>query len=144
MSVLVDASVIGSAYLADERDHAYCKAYLDGLLASRRRRVIAAHTLVEAYVALTRRERTPPAVAAALLRALAGRCSAIVTVSASEHLSLLDEMATVRIVGPASYDALIAAAARKADVREIATLNVRHFAALWPVGRIVDPRRRTH
>ncbi len=140
MSVLVDASVIGSAYLADERDHRACKAYLDTLLASRRPRVLAAHTLIEAYVALTKRERAPPALAAALPRRLAGRFDTVVALAAREHLPLLDHAGASRLGGPQAYDAAIAAVARKAGVSEIATLNVAHFRGLWPSERIVDPR----
>ena len=140
MSVLVDASVIGSAYLEDERDHTACKAYLDALLVSGRWRVLAAHTLVEAYVALTRRERTPPALAAALLRQLAGRFDTILSLTAREYLPLLDSAGAGRVAGPQAYDALIATVARRAGVREIATLNVAHFRALWPDGRLIDPR----
>ena len=39
-----------------------------------------------------------------------------------------------------SYDALIASAARKSGVREIATLNMSHFRGLWPTRHIIDPR----
>jgi predicted nucleic acid-binding protein len=140
MSVLVDASVIGSAYLSDERDHEACKCYLDDLLASRRRRVLAAHTLVETYVALTRRHRAPPQVAAALLQQLKPRFSTIISLSATDHLKLIEQLGGRAISGPRAYDGLLATAATKAGVREIATLNVRHFVELWPAARIVDPR----
>lgn len=142
MSVLVDASLIGSAYLTNERDHAACKAYLDGLLDSDERRVLAAHTLIEAYVALTKRNRTPPAIAAALVRQLAARFDAVVALTMRDHLALLADAGTRRTVGPQTYDALIAAAARKAGVQDIATLNVMHFMSLWPSEHVIDPRLR--
>ena len=102
--------------------------------------MLAAHTLVEAHVALTRRERTAPAAAAALLRDLVSRSTTVVTLSAADHLALLRELGERRLIGPRAYDALIAAAARKAGVREIATLNVRHFDGLWPAPGLIDPR----
>lgn len=131
MSVLVDASVIGSAILQDERDHLACKAYLDSLLTSRRRRVLASHTLIEAYVALTKRNRTPPRIASALIDQLATRFDSVVAATSRESLVLVRHMGRDGVVGPQSYDALIASAARKSGVREIATLNVSH---LWVSG----------
>lgn len=73
------------------------------------------HVIVETYLWLARnRPRTPPSVAASLLRALPGPPLAL---SPDGHLRLLELAGKVGILGAAMYDALIAATALEADAR---------------------------
>jgi len=73
------------------------------------------HVMVETYSWLTRnRPRTPPSVAASLLRALPGPP---LVLSPDGHLRLLELAGKTGIIGAAIYDALIAATALEADAR---------------------------
>lgn len=142
MSVLVDASVIVSALVAAERDHAACHRYLARLLNSDERVVLAAHTLVEAYAALTkpRTPAVPPQLARRQLRRIEARVGAVMALSAEAHRAVVDDAARQGLISGAIYDAAIAAVAAQADVEVIATLNVGHFRQVWPGERAVDPR----
>jgi toxin FitB len=71
------------------------------------------HVLVETYSWLTRtRPRTPPRVAASLLRALPGPP---LVLSSDGHVRVLELAARRGLMGGAIYDALIAATALEAD-----------------------------
>src|SRR3984893_3036583 len=73
------------------------------------------HVLLETYSWLTRnRPRTPPVVAAGLLRALPGPT---LVLSSEGHVRVLELAASRGMMGGAIYDALIAATALEADAR---------------------------
>jgi predicted nucleic acid-binding protein len=73
------------------------------------------HVLLETYSWLTgNRPRTPPLVAAGLLRAMPGPA---LVLSSEGHVRVLELAATGGIAGGAMYDALIAATALEADAR---------------------------
>lgn len=77
--------------------------------------VMIGHVLLETYAWLTRnRPRTPPLVAAGLLRALPGPP---LVLSPEGHRRLADLAGSCGIMGGAMYDALIAATALEADAR---------------------------
>ncbi len=73
------------------------------------------HVLLETYSWLTRnRPRTPPPVAASLLRSLPGPA---LVLSSDGYSRVLELVAGGRIMGGAIFDALIAATALEADAR---------------------------
>src|SRR5437867_9852736 len=73
------------------------------------------HVLLETYSWLTRnRPRTPPSVAAGLLRALPGPA---LVLSPQGHARVLELAASRGLMGGAVYDALIAATALEVDAR---------------------------
>jgi predicted nucleic acid-binding protein len=73
------------------------------------------HVLLETYSWLTRnRPRTPPLVAAGLLRSLPGPA---LVLSSGSHVRVLELAASRGIMAGAVYDALIAATALEADAR---------------------------
>ena len=73
------------------------------------------HVLLETYSWLTRnRPRTPPPVAAGLLRTLPGPA---LVLSPEGHVRLLELAASGGLMGGAMYDALIAVTALEADAR---------------------------
>jgi predicted nucleic acid-binding protein len=76
---------------------------------------MVSHVLLETYSWLTRNQpRTPPAVAARLLRTLPGPA---LVLSPDGHLKLLDLVGRNGIMGGAMYDALIAATALESGAR---------------------------
>jgi predicted nucleic acid-binding protein len=92
---------------------------------------IAAPVLVEAYSVLTRLPapyRISPDVALHLLSENFQRKARTVALSADDHWSLLGRAPAAGVHGGRTYDAAIAACARKARARELLTLNLRHFA----------------
>jgi predicted nucleic acid-binding protein len=94
--------------------------------------VLAAPALVEAYAVLTRLpapHRLAPADALALLQANFREHASTVVLAARDYWSLLEAAPAGGVYGGHSYDAVIAACARKAGAREILTLNTRHFEA---------------
>jgi len=92
--------------------------------------VVPAHALVEAYAVLTRLpspNRLSPADAVELLRENFEKHAHAVSLDAEGYWSLLRTAPTAGVYGGRIYDAVIAAAARKAKAREILTWNVKHF-----------------
>ena len=93
---------------------------------------IAAPVLFEAYSVLTRLPgpwRMSPHDALHLIKENFRRTGRTVALGAEEHWSLLEGAPGAGVSGGRTYDAAIAACARKANARELLTLNMRHFAA---------------
>jgi predicted nucleic acid-binding protein len=93
---------------------------------------IAAPVLLEAYSVLTRLPgpwRLSPHDAFQLLRENFRQNARTVSLGADEQWSLLERAPGAGVSGGRTYDAVIAACARKADARELLTFNMRHFAA---------------
>ena len=99
-----------------------------------------AHTLAETYTTLTRNARgygLPPLYAAQVC-ANAAKKFTIVTLTTNEVIQALQAAAMLNLAGPIIYDALILAAARKANARFIYTNNVSHFREVAPdLARII-------
>lgn len=108
--------------------------------------LLAAPALAEAYAVLTRLPapfRLSPADGLGLLRANFGRAKAV-ALGTSDYWSLLDRAPGESIAGGRTYDALIAACARKGKAAELLTLNFRHFEQFAGAGlRVVDPAGAT-
>jgi predicted nucleic acid-binding protein len=141
MRVLIDTSCVVAAVLSWHEDHA---ATVEDLRRRPRRGdklVLAAHTLVESYAVLTRlpaNRRLEAQEAWTLLRANWSRAE-LVGLTPAEHWALLENAAEARIEGGQSYDALIAACARKAGVDLLLTWNLSHFARLAGPFRVSRP-----
>lgn len=107
----VDSSLLIPAVAPWHAEHARA----DRTLAKVRDLRLIGHVVVETYSWLTRnRPRTPPQVAATLLRALPGP---FLTLSAEGYLRILGQVPGASIMGGAIYDALIGATALEADAR---------------------------
>ena len=63
----------------------------------------------------------------------------VVALSESEYLDLIDDAVDKDVQYGMIYDLIHVHAALKANVDEIATINVRHFSRIWPPERIIDP-----
>ena len=105
--------------------------------------VMAAPVLVEAYAVLTRLPppyRLRPRDALALMEGNWADVEVVAT-AASETWKLLGTLCASGTAGGASYDAVVAACARKAKVDVILTWNLRDFERVVPSGLTVTAPR---
>jgi predicted nucleic acid-binding protein len=96
--------------------------------------ILAAHTLAEVYSVLTRMPHTPPISPGMAWQAIERnrRRYAVIALTTREYQRVLADLAARGIGGGPTYDALIAAVARKADVDLLLTLNPTHFLRVAP------------
>jgi predicted nucleic acid-binding protein len=106
--------------------------------------VMAAPALIEAYAVLTRLplpHRLGPRDALAVLEGSFGS-SEVVALTGAETWALVKALPGSGIAGGRSYDALVAACARKAGASVILTWNVRDFAAVAEAVEVATPATR--
>ena|SRR5437870_5686733 len=105
--------------------------------------VLAAHTLAETYSVLTRMPHTPPISPAIAWQAIERNMVHFDTIALTEaeYIQVISDLAARGIGGGPTYDALIAAVARKAEVDLLLTLNASHFLRVAPdlADRIREP-----
>jgi predicted nucleic acid-binding protein len=92
--------------------------------------VVAASAVIEAYAVLTRFPapyRLAPSDALALLDANFMRSRRVVALDGRRTVNMLRSVASGGVTGGRTYDAAIAACARKARARELITFNEKHF-----------------
>jgi predicted nucleic acid-binding protein len=126
----LDTSCLIALTCGWHQHHAVTTTAIEQRLGAGARLAIAAPALVEAYSVLTRLPapyRLAPRDALQLLSENFQRDADAVALNAQEHWSLLTGAPAAGIQGGRTYDALIAACARKAKARELLTLNLRHF-----------------
>ena len=130
---LPDTSVIIAAVCAWHEHHAAAAGEIEERLATGQKMAVAAHALVEAYAVLTRLpppHRLAPADAHAVLAAsfITGR--RIISLDAAGTTALLKTLTRAGIAGGQTYDAVIAACARRGKVSPLLTFNAAHFEPL--------------
>lgn len=109
--IAVDSSLLIPAVAPWHAQHAVADRTLGQVVNLR----MIGHVLLETYSWLTsNRPRTPPLVAAGLLRAMPGPA---LVLSSEGYVRVLELAASRGITGGATYDALIAATALEADAR---------------------------
>lgn len=137
MSLLLDTSVVIASLDGDEPHHAVC----DRLLATGGHRLYA-HALTETFSILTgsrQGRRLRPALAVELIDASVLPFVELVHLTGKETMAAIAETERRGVRGGAVYDWLHLAAARKAGVQALVTLDVRDFQALARPG---DPAVR--
>ena len=110
--------------------HAAAAGEIERRLERGERMAIAAHAVAETYAVLTRLpppHRLAPADAWTLVRTNFVENAALVTLDASAHVAMLEQLAGAGIGGGRTYDGLIAACASASNVRALLTFNSRHF-----------------
>jgi predicted nucleic acid-binding protein len=125
---LLDTSVVLASLDADEAHHAAC----DRLLAAGGHRLYA-HGLAETFAILTaarRNRRLRPAQAAELIAQSVLPFVELVHLTGRETMAAIADAERRGARGGAIYDLLHLAAARKAGVEALLTLDTRDFAAL--------------
>lgn len=129
MRLTPDANCLIAAVCAWHEHHGPTAAEFAARKAARDEIVIAAPALVEAYAVLTRLpppHRLGPSDAHQLLDSNWGR-SESVSLTAQEYWRFLARCRDDGIGGGMTYDALIAACARKGRVELLLTWNIEHF-----------------
>ena len=131
MKQYFDTSVLVSAFVEDERCHEECAE----AVANAKEGVVSAHALAECFSILTGGRlpvRLLPDAAAQMIETNVYSRMKVMTLTARETMNHLSGCHRLGIRGGGVYDSLHIAAARKADVSEIFTLNLRHFTAFAP------------
>lgn len=129
--VAFDTNVILAALLTWHEHHSRAFPVLQGAVSGPDRLVLPLPALIEAYAVLTRlpaAQRVPPPEALAALSGTFEQRFQIVSLDGAEGWALLASAVTRSIAGGATYDAHIAACARKAGVSELVTFNERDFS----------------
>jgi predicted nucleic acid-binding protein len=140
LRVLLDASCLVAVALPQHEHHAATVADLTRRRSAGQSVVMAAHAVLEAFAVLTRLpppHRLAPADALAVLDRNFGKAETA-ALSGAEAWRLVRREAASGTAGGRIYDRHIAACAVKADVDEILTWNVRHFAGMTAI-RAVSP-----
>lgn len=127
---LPDTSCMIAALCVWHEHHPRAAAEMERRLARRERMLIAGPALVESYAVLTRlptSHRLAPVDALTLLQANFMDAARVVSLDARAYCELLRAAPTSAIQGGRTYDAVIAACARKAGARVLLTFNEGHF-----------------
>lgn len=138
MSLLLDTSVVIASIDGDEPHHAAC----DRLLAAGGHRLYA-HALAETFSILTgsrHGRRLRPALAVELIESSVLPFVELVHLTGKETMAAIADTERRGVRGGAVYDWLHLAAARKAGVEALVTLDARDFQAVTKPG---DPAVRT-
>ena len=139
----LDTSCLVALVCSWHQHHAATASAVERRLGAGATLALAGPALVEAYSVLTRMpapHRLGPADALQLVRDNFHAQSKAVVLSARDYWSLLAEAPEALVQGGRTYDAVIAACARKAGARELLTLNLRHFESFADDSlRIVSP-----
>lgn len=126
----LDTSCLVALVCGWHEHHAATLAAVDQRLDTGFQLALAAPALLETYCVLTRLpapHRLSPIDALQLLRDNFQEQARTVVLGAEDYWALLRSGPDGGIYGGRTYDAVIAACARKARVQEILTLNLRHF-----------------
>lgn len=137
MKVLFDTSVLVAAMIASHDKHANARPWLERARSGEFTWFVSAHTLAELYATLTAPVpilRVPPATAWRIIQENIEQSAQIVALTASDYFTAVRRMSELNLSSGAIYDALITAAAQKADVQCVLTFNPKHFMQVWPEG----------
>ena len=136
MTALVDTNLLVALAVESHKFHADAGS----LFAFTSDFVIAAHSLAELYNTLTRPAMYdwPAAEALRLVEQLSARFD-VRTLTASQYLGGLARFAALGGVGPRVYDFMIGQVAVVHRIDTIVTSNVRDFAPLFPLLKIITP-----
>jgi predicted nucleic acid-binding protein len=141
---LPDASCLVAAVCSWHEHHAATVEELARRASRGEKMVMAAPALVEAYAVLTRPPppyRLRPQDALAVLEGSWGGTE-VVAMSGPETWQLLKTLPGSSIAGGSSYDALVAACARRAKADVILTWNVRDFERVADGVEVASPQAR--
>jgi len=138
MKVLLDTSVLVAALVGSHPAHDRALPWLVRAKEGRIDLVVASHSIAELYAVLTTLPLSPritPGVARRLMQEDIESTATLIALSNAEYLAVVKRMSELGIPGGAIYDALIVKAAKKAEVKQIVTLNSGDFKRVWPEGK---------
>jgi predicted nucleic acid-binding protein len=128
--LVLDASCIVPLVCGWHEHHAVTARAVESYLTEGFALAVAAHSLVEAYAVLTRLpapHRVAPAAAFNILERNFGEATETFGLTARETWAVLGRAPAAGVGGGRTYDALIAASARKGDSPLLLTWNSRHL-----------------
>ncbi len=134
MKALLDSSILVAALVEAHPRHGESVVWLARARQGKVDLVIAAHSVAETFSVLTTlpaRPRIDPSTAWLLLTESVLSVASLVTLSAADYRSTLARFAEQGLAGGVVYDGLIAAAAVKAGVDCIVTLDPKDFTRVW-------------
>ncbi len=137
MKILFDTSVIIAAMIEPHPMHSHAFPWLKRAKSKEFEILVASHTLAELYAVLTTLPISPkitPGMARQMIHNNIEAISKIVSLSSSDYISVIKQMADLGLSGGVIYDALIAKAAQKSRVDHLLTFNVDDFKRIWPEG----------
>ena len=142
MKALFDTNTIVAALVKAHPHHARALPWLKKAQQADIIAFMAAHSLAEVYSTLTKLP-IQPKISSALAERLVLQDIIphfqIITLDQSDYLTVLNILATNNIEGGATYDALIAHAAFKAQADKLLTFNVKHLKRVYPaIAHIVE------
>ena len=128
-SSLLDANCMVALVTPWHSHHAAVASVLGARLDAGGALVVAAHALAEAYAVLTRLPAPYRLTASSALELLEANFGKVRTVALApgDYWIVLRSAPGQTVSGGRTYDALIAACARKAEATELLTLNLGHF-----------------
>jgi predicted nucleic acid-binding protein len=142
-TALADTTYLVALINEDHPAHLRVLPWQQRIVRGEIRGVLAAHTLAEAYSVLTRMPHTPPISPKVAWQAIERNLAPfeVVALTAEEYTQVMSDLAARGLGGGPTYDALIAAVARKAGVDLLLTLNPNHFLRVAPdlASRIQEP-----
>jgi predicted nucleic acid-binding protein len=143
MTVLLDTSFMVALLNEEHVAHHRVLPWQQQIVRGELRGILAAHSLAETYAVLTRLPLKPPIPPDLAWQAIERNLSVlqVIALTPDEYRSVLGELASQGIAGGPTYDALIAAVARKSSVDLLLTLNPAHFRRVAPdlADRIQEP-----
>jgi len=137
MRVLFDTSVLVPAVVQAHPMHARALPWLMRAQDRELQIVLSSHSLAELYASLTRLPVSPritPDRAWKIIDGVVAATSEIVSISPEDYISTIQRISGMGLSGGIVYDALIACAAKKAEVERLVTFNASHFRRVWPEG----------
>lgn len=129
-TLAIDSSCMVAAVCSWHDRHEAVAAELERSLDAGARLAVPAHALAETYAVLTRLpapHRLSPDDAWALVKANFVDRTGVAALDAEDYTAVLAALAESGIGGGRTYDALIAASARKGKAHALLTLNPKHF-----------------
>jgi predicted nucleic acid-binding protein len=137
---LPDTSCMIAAVCSWHEHHVRAADAIEGRLERKERMIVAAPALLEMYSVLTRLPapyRLAPLSALRVVEANFVKGVKIVALDAEAYVAILRDAPRAGIFGGRTYDAAIAACARKANVQTLLTFNESHFRPFSDPGLLV-------
>ncbi len=137
MKILFDTSVMIAAMVEPHPMHSRAFPWLRRGKGGEFDILVSSHTLAELYAVLTTLPVSPkikPWMARQLIYDNIQKISKIISLSSSDYISVIKQMADLGLSGGSVYDALIARSAQKSKVDHLITFNVDDFKRVWPEG----------
>lgn len=135
MKVLFDTSVLIAGSMQLHSDHQRALVWMEKARNGQIEAVVSAHTLAEVYSVMTRipvPQQVSPSNALRIIERNIVGLMQIIALTGDEYIDLIRHLSQTGIAGGATYDAVIACAAAKAQVDHILTLNTKDFQRVYP------------